>query len=191
MQRHATTYAPHDGNPTSQPKSPLELSAAIYQELRKVAQGFMRREAVGHTLQPTALVNEAFVRMAAHEDLASCGQTHVRAMFAQAMHRILVDHARRRSAHKRGGERIRVALDEKLLPADSEHDLLDLQGVLEKLSGVDPQQVRLVELRVFGGMTVAEAADELGVSKRTAEREWTAVRAWMRRELAALAPHDS
>jgi len=191
MQRPAITYAPHDANPTSQPKSPLRLPATIYQELRKVAQGFMRREAAGHTLQPTALVNEAFVRMAAHEDLASCGQTHVRAMFAQAMHRILVDHARRRSARKRGGERIRVALDEKLLPADSEHDLLDLQGVLEKLSGVDPQQVRLVELRVFGGMTVAEAADELGVSKRTAEREWTAVRAWMRRELAALAPHDS
>jgi RNA polymerase sigma factor (TIGR02999 family) len=112
-------------------------------------------------------------------------------MFTQAMHRILVDHARRRSARKRGGERIRVALDEKLLPADAEHDLLDLQGVLEKLSQCDPQQARLVELRVFGGMTVAEAADELGVSKRTAEREWTAARAWLRRELAALAPHDS
>src|SRR6188474_2838056 len=125
MQRSATTYAPHDASPTSQPKSPLRLPAAIYQELRKVAQRFMRREAAGHTLQPTALVNEAFVRMAAHEGLASCGQTHVRAMFAQAMHRILVDHARRRSARKRGGERIRVALDEKLLPADSEHDLLD------------------------------------------------------------------
>ena len=156
-----------------------------------MAQRFMRREARGHTLQPTALVNEAFLRMAAHENLASCGPTHVRAMFAQAMHRILVDHARRRSARKRGGERIRVALDEKLLPADAEHDLLDLQGVLEKLSQVDPQQAQLVELRVFGGMTVVEAADELGVSKRTAEREWTAARAWLRRELAALAPYDS
>jgi RNA polymerase sigma-70 factor (ECF subfamily) len=191
MRLPAATCAPRDANPASPPQSPAQLPATIYQELRKAAQRFMHREAPGHTLQPTALVNEAFLRMAGHEDLASCGQTHVRAMFAQAMHRILVDHARRRSARKRGGERIRVALDEKLLPADAEHDLLDVQGVLEKLSQYDPQQARLVELRVFGGMTVAETADELGVSKRTAEREWTAARAWLRRELAALAPHDS
>jgi RNA polymerase sigma factor (TIGR02999 family) len=167
------------------------LPAGIYQELRRLAQGFMRHESPGHTLQPTALVHEAFLRMAAHEALAGCGQTHVRALFAQAMHRILVDHARRRTARKRGGERVRVALDDKLLPADTEQDLLDLQGTLEKLSQLDPQQARLVELRIFGGMTVAKAAGELGLSKRTAEREWTAARAWLRRELAALAPHDS
>lgn len=171
---------------------PLEqLPAGIYQELRRLAQVFMRNESPGHTLQPTALVHEAFLRMAAHQALAGCGQTHVRALFAQAMHRILVDHARRRTARKRGGERVRVALDDKLLRADTEQDLLDLQGTLEKLTQLDPQQGRLVELRIFGGMTVAEAAGEMGVSKRTAEREWTAARAWLRRELAALAPHDS
>lgn len=171
--------------------SPRLLPTDVYAELRKLAQNFMRHESPGHTLQPTALVHEAFLRMAGHEGLAACGKTHVRALFGQAMHRILVDHARRRSARKRGGERFRVSLDEKLLSADAEQDLLDLQAVLEKLAQLDPQQAQLVELRVFGGMTVAEAADELGVSKRTAEREWTAVRAWLRRELRALAPHDS
>jgi RNA polymerase sigma factor (TIGR02999 family) len=168
-----------------------KLPASIYNELRQLAQRFMRRESPGHTLQPTALVHEAFLRMAGRGSLSVCGETHLRALFAQAMHHILVDHARRRATRKRGGERVRVALDDKLLPAGAEQDLLDLQAVLEKLSSVDAQQVRLVELRIFGGMTVAEAAQELGVSKRTAEREWTAARAWLRRELAALAPHDS
>jgi RNA polymerase sigma factor (TIGR02999 family) len=178
--------------PNARAARPLEqLPAGIYQELRRLAQVFMRNESPGHTLQPTALVHEAFLRMAAHQALAGCGQTHVRALFAQAMHRILVDHARRRTARKRGGERVRVALDDKLLRADTEQDLLDLQGTLDKLTQLDPQQGRLVELRIFGGMTAAEAAGEMGVSKRTAEREWTAARAWLRRELAALAPHDS
>jgi len=168
-----------------------QLPASVYQELRKLAQRVMRHESPGHTLQPTALLHEAFMRIAGHADLAMCSQTHVRGLLAQAMHRILVDHARRRATRKRGGERVRVALDDRLLPADSEQDLLDLGAVLEKLSQLDPQQAQLVELRIFGGMTVAEAAVELGVSKRTAEREWTAARAWLRRELAALAPHDS
>jgi RNA polymerase sigma-70 factor, ECF subfamily len=188
MRSPAATSASRDAKAASQEKSPLPLPDTVYQELRNVAQHFMRQESSGHTLQPTALVNEAFLRMASHQDLAKCGHTHVRALFCQAMHRILVDHARKKLARKRGGERVRVALDEKLLPASAEHDLLDLQGVLEKLAEVDPDQARLVELRVFGGMTVAEAAEVLAVSKRTAEREWTAARAWLRRELAALAP---
>ena len=171
--------------------SPAQLPARVYGELRKLAQRFMRNEGSGHTLQPTALVHEAFLRMAGHEALAVAGTTHVRALFAQAMHRILVDHARRKSARKRGGERLRVLLDEKALSAEAGHDLLDLHEILDRLSKLDPEQARLVELRVFGGMTVAEAALELGVSKRTAERDWTAARAWLRRELAALAPHDS
>ena len=151
----------------------------------------MSREPPGHSLQPTALLHEAYLRMAGQEALAGCSPTHVRALFAQAMHRILVDHARRRATQKRGGLRLRVALDERLLSADAEQDLLDLQAVLDKLALVDPQQARLVELRIFGGMTVAEAAQELGLAKRTAEREWTAARAWLRRELAALASHDT
>jgi RNA polymerase sigma factor (TIGR02999 family) len=175
----------------SQPAAWKQLPQSTYDELRRMAERMMRREASGHSLQPTALLHEAFLRMAGQQALPTSSKTHVRALFAVAMQRILVDHARRRMTRKRGGQRVRIALDEKLLTADAEQDLLDLQGVLEKLAKVDAPQARLVELRVFGGLTVEEAAQELGISKRTAEREWTAARAWLRRELAALAPHDS
>jgi RNA polymerase sigma factor (TIGR02999 family) len=161
-----------------------QLPAAIYAQLRELAQRFMRGESRGHTLQPTALVHEAFLRVAGRCGAVAASATHVRALFAQAMRHILVDHARRKRARKRGGERMRVALDEKLISDSAEEDLLDLDAVLTKLASLDPAQAHLVELRVFGGMTVSEAAEELGVSKRTAEREWTAARAWLRRELA-------
>ena len=185
MRSPAATNGPRDDESTRGPDRPAQLSETVYR-----AQRYMRREGPGHTLQTTALVNEAFLRLAAHQEVAARGETDAKAMFARAMQRILVDHARRKLARKRGGERVRVALD-GLAPAAAEHDLLDLQEVLQRLAQVDPQQCQLVELRVFGGMTVAEAANALGVSKRTAEREWTAARAWLRRELAALAPHDS
>jgi len=159
-----------------------QLPATIYRQLREIAERFMRGESPGHSLQPTALVHEAFLRVGRQPGIAS-NTTHVRALFAQAMRHILVDHARRKRARKRGGQRMRVALDERLIGATSEEDLLDLDDVLLKLASVDPAQSRLVELRIFGGMTVAEAAEELGVSKRSAERDWTAARAWLRREL--------
>jgi RNA polymerase sigma-70 factor, ECF subfamily len=161
-----------------------QLPSAIYSELRELAQRFMRGEGRGHTLQPTALVNEAFLRLAGGAGVNTTSPTHVRALFAQAMRRILVDHARRKRARKRGGERIRVALDERLLSGSADEDLLDLDALLVKLGQLDPAQAQLVELRIFGGMTVAEAAEEMGVSKRTAERDWTAAKAWLRRELA-------
>jgi RNA polymerase sigma factor (TIGR02999 family) len=160
------------------------LPAEIYTQLRQIAERFMRGEGPEHTLQPTALVHEAFLRVAAHQSMAGLSATHVRALFAQTMRRILVDHARKKKSRKRGGERVRVELDDRLIPGDSDQDLLDLDAILSKLAELDPTQEQLVELRVFGGMTVAEAAGEMGVSKRTAEREWTAARAWLRRELA-------
>ena len=191
MRSSAATSATKPAAAARSAKTLEQLPTSIYNGLRQLAQGYMRGESPGHTLQPTALVHEALLRLAGQAELAVCGKTHVQALFAQAMRRILVDHARGRVTHKRGGRRVRVALDESLIPAGAEQDLLDLQGVLERLAQVDSAQARLVELRIFGGMTVAEAALELGVSKRTAEREWTAARAWLRRELAALAPHDS
>lgn len=160
------------------------LPADIYDQLRQIAERYMRGEGPEHTLQPTALVHEAFLRVAAHQSMAALSTTHVRALFAQTMRRILVDHARKKKARKRGGERVRLELDERLIPGASEEDLLDLDAILTKLAEFDPAQEQLVELRIFGGMTVAEAAAEMGVSKRTAEREWTAARAWLRRELA-------
>jgi RNA polymerase sigma-70 factor (ECF subfamily) len=191
MRSSAATSATKPAAAARSAKTLEQLPTSIYNGLRQLAQGYMRGESPGHTLQPTALVHEALLRLAGQSELAVCGKTHVQALFAQAMRRILVDHARGRVTHKRGGRRVRIALDESLIPAGAEQDLLDLQGVLERLAQVDAAQARLVELRIFGGMTVAEAALELGVSKRTAEREWTAARAWLRRELAALAPHDS
>jgi RNA polymerase sigma factor (TIGR02999 family) len=124
-------------------------------------------------------------------ELKGLSATHTRALFAQAMRRILVDHARRKRARKRDGQRVRVALDERLASVAAEEDLLDLDDVLTRLARLDPPQARLVELRIFGGMTVAEAAAEMGLSKRSAEREWTAARAWLRRELAPAAGNDS
>jgi RNA polymerase sigma factor (TIGR02999 family) len=150
-----------------------KLPSVVYGELKQIAERFMRGEGPGHTLQPTALVHEAFLRVAAHQSMVGLSATHVRALFAQTMRRILVDHARRKKARKRGGERFRVELDERLIPGASEEDLLDLDAILTKLAELDPSQEQLVELRIFGGMTVAEAAGEMGVSKRTAEREWT------------------
>src|SRR5947209_3144458 len=152
---------------------PIErLPSTIYAELRRIAQRLMRGENAGHTLQTTALVHEAFLRLAPHAELRPEQTTHMRAAFAQAMRHILVDHARRKHARKRGGERVKVALDERLATAKGEADLLELHELLEKLAELDPAQAQLVELRIFGGMTVAEAAAEMGLSKRSAERDW-------------------
>jgi RNA polymerase sigma factor (TIGR02999 family) len=167
-----------------------QLPADLYADLRRIADRFLRSEALGHTLQPTALVHEAFLRVRGRQELAALTATHTRALFAQAMRRILVDHARKKRARKRGGERLRVAFDEQHFNHQADEDLLDLDSVLTRLAELDPDQAQLVELRVFGGMTVAEAATEMGVSKRAAERDWTAARAWLRRELAA-DDHDS
>src|SRR5262245_6885791 len=191
MMRTSTSARGMQEGHSRQSRAAERLPATVYAELRRIAQRFMRGEYSGHTLQPTALVHEAFLRMAGRQAMATSSPTHVRALFAQAMRRILVDHARRKQARKRGGERVRVALDERLLSAAAEEDLLDLDAVIARLSQLDPGQAQLVELRIFGGMTVAEAASEMGVSKRTAEREWTAARAWLRRELAPADVHDS
>jgi RNA polymerase sigma-70 factor, ECF subfamily len=161
------------------------LFAVVYQELRNLAGRFFRREAAGNTLQPTALVHEAYVKLVGQSDVDWHGRTHFFAVAAQAMRRILVDHARRRGAAKRGGRGKRVSLDEELLPGVlPNEDLVAVDEALSKLAQLDPHQAQLVELRFFGGLNLAHAAAVLGMSKRTAEREWTMVRAWLRRELS-------
>jgi RNA polymerase sigma factor (TIGR02999 family) len=191
MMRDSARVTAGKGRQSGQASAGEQLPATIYSELRRIAQRFLRSEAPGHTLQPTALVHEAFLRVAARQELAALTATHTRALFAQAMRRILVDHARRKRARKRGGQRVRVALDERLISATAEEDLLDLDLVLTRLAELDPAQAQLVDLRIFGGMTVAEAAAEMGVAKRTAEREWTAARAWLRQQLSPAVGHDS
>ncbi len=161
------------------------LFSAVYQELRNLAAQFFRREAKGNTLQPTALVHEAYVKLVDQTGVDWRGRTHFFAVAGQAMRRILVDHARRRHAAKRGGRQKRVLLDEDLVAGiQPNDDILALDEALSKLAKLDPGQAQMVELRFFGGLSVAEAAEVLGMSKRAAEREWTMVRAWLRRELS-------
>jgi RNA polymerase sigma-70 factor (ECF subfamily) len=162
-----------------------ELLPLVYDDLRALAEKYLRGEPSGHTLQPTALVHEAYMKLVDQTRVDWQGRTHFFAVGAQAMRRILVDHARRRRAVKRGGDRQRITVDEQLLAAGRrDEDLLELDEALERLAELDSQQAKMVEMRFFGGLDVAETATALGMSKRTAEREWTMVRSWLRRELA-------
>jgi RNA polymerase sigma-70 factor, ECF subfamily len=161
------------------------LVPLVYSELRRLAAGYLRSEPAEHTLQPTALVHEAYLKLAAQRHADWQGRTHVLAIGAQAMRRILVDHAKRKRRSKRGGGLRRIALDEAMMISPRrDEDLLAVDEALRKLGKIDERQAVIVELRFFGGLNVQEVADSLGLSKRTVEKEWTMVRAWLRRELS-------
>lgn len=162
-----------------------ELLPIVYGELRQRAAYLMQRERAGHTLQPTALVHEAFLRLVAQERVDWKGRAHFFAMAAQVMRRILVDYARAHKRKKRGGNATRISLEEGLgLSVEREADVLALDRALGKLAGLDAQQAEIVSMRFFGGLSVEEVAAVLGMKKRAVEAEWTLVRAWLRRELA-------
>ncbi len=146
----------------------------------------MKGERDGHTLEPTALVHEAYLRLVGGAPLAVEGRAHFYRLASRAMRQVLVDAARRRDAERRGGEFQRVTLDSALV-ADSAatHDVLDLHEALERLAALDPALERLVEMRFFTGLTLDEAADALGVSRRKAAKDWAAARLWLKRELEA------
>lgn len=167
-----------------QKKAAEELMPLVYTEFQRLARKQLSGEAEGHTLQPTALVNEVYLKLIQQDRVDWKGKTHFFAIGAQAMRRILIDHARKRNRIKRGGDRARVEFDADLaLSPGKDEDLLALEEALEKLEKLDERQARIVELRFFGGLNVAEVAEVLGVSKRTVESDWTMVRAWLRREL--------
>jgi RNA polymerase sigma factor (TIGR02999 family) len=162
-----------------------QLMPRVYDELRRLAGSYLAGETVSHTLQPTALVNEAYIKLVDQTRVDWKGRTHFFAVAAQAMRRILVDHARRRNRQKRGGGRRRVEWSDQLqLSAERDDDLLALDDALNKLAELDSRQAQIVELRFFGGLTVAEVSQLLGLSKRTVEAEWTMIKAWLRRELS-------
>jgi RNA polymerase sigma factor (TIGR02999 family) len=163
-----------------------QLFAEVYTELRARAAGYLRRERKNHTLRPTELVHEAYLKLVDQTRVYWRGQVHFLAIAAQAMRRILVDHARRRAAAKRGGNRHRIALDDNLVIElnRDDVDLLALEDALTKLAKLDPRQAQMIELRFYAGLSVAEVAKVMGISKRTVEREWTMVRAWLRREFS-------
>lgn len=161
------------------------LLPAVYAELRRQARRALRREGVGHTLQPTALVHETYLRIAGGAPVLWQNRAHVLGVAARVMRRILVEHARTRHAAKRGGVgAVGVTLgDGDAVVDDPGTDVLDLHEALERLAALDADQARLVELRYFGGLTIEETGAVLGVSPATVKREWAIARGWLRREL--------
>jgi RNA polymerase sigma factor (TIGR02999 family) len=160
------------------------LAELLYPELRQIAGRLMRRERGDHTLQPTAVVHEAFLRLAGGRAVDWQDRAHFLGIAARVMRRVLVEHARRRAAAKRGAGQHQVTLDEGLLPrTDPAFGMLALDDVLTRLAVLDARAAQVAELRVFGGMTVREAAEELGVSTRTVDNDWTMARLWLAREL--------
>jgi RNA polymerase sigma factor (TIGR02999 family) len=163
-----------------------QLVPIVYAELRRVAARQLRRERDGHSLQPTALVHEAYLRLVDQRQVHWQNRAHFFAVSAQVMRRILVDHARRRKAAKRGDDVERVALDQDVAALQPDTiSVLVLDDALARLERVDPSLARIVELRAFGGLTIDESAHVLKVSASTAKRDWRTARAWLVRELGA------
>lgn len=162
-----------------------EYMPLVYAHLRKLAESRLRRERGAHTLQPTDLVNEVYLKFDRQDKLDINGRTHFLALSATAMRQVLVDHARRRNSRKRGGEALMVTLDESSIMDDGRaQDMLDLHRALEKLAELDPVEARIVEMRFFAGLTEVEIARELNISERTVRNQWIHAKAWLRHELA-------
>ncbi len=161
------------------------LVPIVYEELRRLAHHYMRGEHTGHTLQTTALVNEAYLRLVGLERIEWRGRGHFFAIAATLMRRILVDHARERGRDKRGGGVVLTTLGDKAIAPASNIDILALDEVLERLGAMDPQQARIVELRFFAGLTIEETADALGISPATVKRDWMWAKAWLHQQLAS------
>ena len=161
-----------------------ELVPLVYAELRRIAGRYVRRERAGHSLQATALVHEAYIRLLKDEDLTFENRAHFLGIAARSMRQILVEHARARDAEKRGGERQRVTLDEGAAAGGPvEVDLLALEEALDRLALLNADHARIVELRFFGGLTNEETAAALDISPATVKRAWAVARAWLFREL--------
>jgi RNA polymerase sigma factor (TIGR02999 family) len=162
-----------------------KLMPLIDEELRRLAHRYMTRERAGHTLQTTALVNEAFLRLVNRKNLQWQNRAHFFGIAAQLMRTILVDHARSHASAKRGGGARKLELDEAMVVSQQKaSEVIALDDALNQLALLDPQQSRIVELRFFGGLTVEEAAEVLQVSPATIKREWSTAKAWLYHELA-------
>jgi len=162
-----------------------KLMPLVYGELRKLAGNYLRRERQGHTLQPTALVNEAYLKLIDQRNAKWQNRAQFFGVAAQLMRRILVDHARAHQAAKRGGsdqERLSITSAERIVQQPAV-DLLALHEALQELATLDPQQERIVELRFFGGLSIEETGEVLGIGQATVERDWKMARAWLRRKL--------
>ena len=162
------------------------LLPLVYDELHRQAVGFFRRERAGHTLQPTALVSEVYLRLVNQHEVSWQNRAQFFGIAAQMMRRILVSHARAREAKKRGGAVQHITLQEELAAApERDLNLLALDDALNRLGTLDPDKCRLVELRFFSGLSVGETAEVMGVSSRTIDRQWQTAKAWLHREICA------
>lgn len=165
------------------------LMPLVYAELRRMANYYMRNERKGHTLQTSALVNEAYLRLVDHENIEWQNRSHFFGLAAQAMRRILVDHARSRNYQKRGGDAERVSFDEAANFAEERAtELIALDEALQELAKLDPRKSRIVEMRYFGGLSGEETAEALGISTATVSRDWETAKAWLLRELSNTEP---
>ncbi len=171
------------------PDAAARLVPLLHNELNRLARHYMRHERPGHTLQPTALVNEAYLRLAATKRMNWRNRAHFIAVAAGLMRRILIDHARRRKRVKRGGSRDDLPIEENLIQSRQQaEELVDLDEALGNLKKLDARQSQIVELRFFGGLTVQETAEVLGISPKTVKRDWSVARAWLRSQIRENAP---
>ncbi|MGD0050051.1 MAG: sigma-70 family RNA polymerase sigma factor [Bryobacteraceae bacterium] len=198
MQRAAQTGEPAVGDISALlrvwsdgDQSALErLTPIVYDELHRLARRYMKRERPGHSLQATALVNEAYMRLVDYKRMQWQNRAHFFAVSAQLMRRILVEHARRHNL-KRGGEVQQVSLEEAAVVGDRNTDLVALDDAMNVLARLDPRKVQVVEMRFFGGLSVEETAEVLKVSAVTVMRDWSTAKAWLYRELTGGTGHGS
>jgi RNA polymerase sigma-70 factor (ECF subfamily) len=163
-----------------------ELVPLVHAELRRIARGCMKGERAGHSLQATALVNEAYIRLVDVRQVDWQNRAHFLAMAARVMRRVLVDLARARQADKRGGDAVRITFDDILIPGHTaDASVIKLEDALEALAAKDERKSRVVELRFFGGLSVEETAEALQVSTKTVGRDWDFARAWLQRQMTA------
>ena len=168
------------------------LMPIVYDELRRLARHHLRRERAGHTLQTTALVNQAYLRLVDQRKVQWQNRAHFFALSAQLMRRILLDHARRRHQAKRGGDAVRVSLDESaIVTGERDAQLIALDDALRRLEEVDERKSKVVELRFFGGLNIDETAEAMRISPATVRREWSMAKAWLYREINGENPNEA
>ena len=173
-------------------ETPELLVTLLYQELRRAARGALRLERPNHTLQPTALINEAYLRLAAQNRTAWTDRAQFLAAASHLMREILVDHARARNRAKRGGGAAAIRIEDAgQLATAPDVELMELDEAIDALERIDPQQRRIVEMRYFGGLSIEETAQALGISPATVKRDWRVARAWLHRELSPVSAHES
>jgi RNA polymerase sigma factor (TIGR02999 family) len=161
-----------------------QLTPLVYRELRRLAQSYLRRERPGHTLQGTALVHEAYLRLVDQRQVQWRDRSHFFALSAELIRRILVDHARSKMAEKRGGDQVKLSLEEGMdAPVPGDLDLIALDDALQVLARTDFQQSRIIELRYFAGLSIEETADVLHISPATVKRDWVIAKAFLKREM--------